>query len=184
MPPQQRHSPRPSDYADPAPGDRDLTRYRANVGLALFRADGAVFFGRRTGDKGRYGWQMPQGGIDPGETALQAAWRELWEETGVTEANAELLGQMDDWLVYDFPPEVLRAQRAKGRTNLGQKQLWFAFRFTGLDADINLSATHDVEFDRFRWDDLDATVGQVIPWKRPVYRAMAQHFAKWAKPQD
>lgn len=167
-------------YIDPRPGRRNLELYRANVGLLLFNRGGQVFFGKRSGERRGQCWQFPQGGIDAGEHPEAAAWRELFEETGVDQNSARLIDQSRDWLVYDFPEDVLRAKRAKGRNNLGQKQLWYAFRFTGSDADIKLDCHGEVEFDEFRWEALERTPELVIPWKRGVYQEVARRFAHLA----
>lgn len=163
-----------------APGGRDLSAYRANVGLVVFNPSGQVFMGKRVNDHGSFAWQFPQGGIDDGETAMDAAWRELHEETGLTPATTRLLDQTGDWLVYDFPPEVLAEKHKKGRNFLGQKQKWFAFAFDGTPGDIDLAAFEEVEFSAYKWDDLSATPGQVIAWKRDVYREVAKRFAHLA----
>ena len=86
----------------------------------------------------------------------------------------ELLGSTPDWLTYDFPPEVLARQK---KNWTGQKQLWFGYRFLGTDADFDLTAVPPQEFDAFRWAGLDDAVASVIPWKRGVYRAVAETFA-------
>lgn len=171
------HAPSNAQMRDPAPGDRDLSVYRANAGLVLFNPDGEVFLGLRAGDTSDHPWQFPQGGIDEGEAPLEAAWRELHEETGVTRDNARLIMGLDDWLVYDFPPEVLAAKRAGGRSNLGQKQKWFAFAFTGSPADIRLDAHDEIEFSGYQWAPLERAADMVIFWKRPVYQEVAKRFA-------
>ncbi|MGD2131844.1 MAG: RNA pyrophosphohydrolase [Maricaulaceae bacterium] len=159
------------------PSQDKLEAYRPNVGIALFAPSGRVLVGRRVGDRGAHRWQMPQGGIDAGEAAEAAAVRELEEETGVRPELIEPLGAVDRWLTYDFPPEVRARKRRKGQDWAGQKQRWFAFRFTGADADIKLDAHHPAEFDDWRWESLASTPSLVIPWKRPVYAVVAQEFA-------
>jgi putative (di)nucleoside polyphosphate hydrolase len=158
----------------------DLSRYRPNVGVALFSRSGHVLIGRRVKERGSHCWQMPQGGIDPGETLLNAALRELAEETGVAASLVEPLGSIRRWLAYDFPPDVRKRKRAKGQDWLGQRQRWFAFRFLGSDGDVRLDRHPPPEFDDWRWEELTRTPELIIPWKRPVYSAVARAFAKHA----
>jgi putative (di)nucleoside polyphosphate hydrolase len=159
--------------------------YRPNVGVALFNASGQVLIGRRFRDDGPetilpgLEWQMPQGGIDAGEDPRDAVMRELWEETGVV--NASCLGETG-WLTYDFPPYVGPPHRlAKFR---GQRQKWFALRFTGRDDEIDPLTTRNgqpPEFDRWRWERLERVAELVVPFRREVYRAVAQSFTDFAK---
>lgn len=144
--------------------------YRSCVGLALFNRDGLVFAARRIDTPGN-AWQMPQGGIDDGETPRQAALRELKEETGT--AKAEFLAEIADWVRYDLPPE-LRGKVWKGRYR-GQRQKWFALRFTGTDADIDIVTRHP-EFSDWRWMELSALPPLIVPFKRAVYDAVAAEF--------
>ena len=159
--------------------------YRPNVGITLFNADGLVLIGRRFRDDGPeiilpgLEWQMPQGGVDAGEQLRAAAMRELWEETGVRSAG--YLGETD-WLTYEFPPyHGPQAHRlAKFR---GQRQKWFALRFTGRDEEIDPLQSRNgqpAEFDQWRWERLDRVADLVVPFRREVYRAVAREFARFA----
>ena len=169
------------DASGDATAPRDLSLYRANVGVALFAPSGLVLVGRRIGERDDYCWQMPQGGVDGGEALQAAALRELEEETGVGSALVEPLDTIDDWLAYDFPAEVRDRKRRKGRPDwVGQKQRWFAFRFLGADADVRLDAHDPAEFDAWRWARLAETPELIIPWKRPVYAEVARRFATHA----
>ena len=150
----------------------DLARYRPNVGIVLVRADGKVWLGRRTGTPGPHNWQFPQGGVDSGETLDQAALRELREETGVV--SATVLGRTPDWIPYRFPVNHRHSRVARGW--IGQKQIWFALRFTGEDSEINLTAHHEREFDTWRWVDLDEALSRVVPFKRATYERVIQTF--------
>ena len=161
--------------ADPFP------RHRPNVGVVLFNSAGQVWFGHRAGQGGPHAWQFPQGGVDKGEDIEAAARRELEEETGVV--SADLLGRTEDWIVYDFP-EVLKARhRADGRKPWdGQKQVWFAFRFTGDEAEIDLNRHAEIEFDAWRWGDLSDACDLIVPFKRAAYEQVVAAFAKFAAP--
>lgn len=152
--------------------------HRPNVGLVLFNSEGKVWLGKRYGADEPWCWQFPQGGMDEGETPEEAGLRELYEETGVTTDLIEPLGGIDDWLTYDFPPEVL-AQRKKNRWR-GQKQRWFAYRYLGTDAEFDLKAVPPQEFSEFRWVSLETTPQLIIPWKRDVYERVADAFAAFS----
>jgi putative (di)nucleoside polyphosphate hydrolase len=156
---------------------RDPTRYRPNVGLALFHPSGRVLYAKRINTPPPFLWQMPQGGIDPSESPEAAAFRELEEEIGVRPQHAEILEELDEWLYYDFPPSV-RSSLSRG-DHLGQRQKWFALRFTGKDRDIRLDM-HTPEFSDWRWGRLEEAPSLVVPFKRPVYEAVAARFAAHA----
>ncbi|MBI3438004.1 MAG: RNA pyrophosphohydrolase [Proteobacteria bacterium] len=156
---------------------KDPKSFRPNVGLALFHREGPVLLGKRVGTEGPYQWQMPQGGVDRGEKPRDAAYRELEEEVGVTPAHVDLLEEAEDWLYYEFPTELRKKLRQRGRY-VGQRQKWFAFRFKGRDADVRLDA-HSPEFSDWRWAALESTPGLVIPFKRATYEEVARRFKKY-----
>ena len=149
--------------------------YRPCVGMMLVNAEGAVWVGRRRDTVDA--WQMPQGGIDPGEAPRDAALRELREEIGTE--RAIVLAESRVWRPYDLPPR-LSAKLWGGRYR-GQAQRWFALRFTGTDADIDLETAHP-EFDAWQWVPVGELVGLVVPFKRSVYREVVAEFRHFAQP--
>jgi len=153
------------------PGGRDERPYRAGVGIMLVNREGLVFGGRRIDTPGN-AWQMPQGGIDEGEEPRQAVLRELAEETGTD--KAEIIAESGDWLSYELPPEVA-ARVWQGRYR-GQRQKWFALRFTGTDADFDLETHHQREFAAWRWLEPGRLPSLIVPFKRPVYEAVIAEF--------
>lgn len=146
--------------------------YRPCVGVMLMNADGQVFVGQRR-DRDQDAWQMPQGGIDPGEAPQEAALRELWEETGVTSDLVTLEGETPDWVRYDLPHDLV-PRIWKGRYR-GQEQKWFRFRFHGTDADINIATEHP-EFSEWKWTAPDTLVRDIVPFKRAVYEQVLAAF--------
>jgi putative (di)nucleoside polyphosphate hydrolase len=150
-----------------APPDPSL--YRACVGLMLLNRLDEVFVGRRIDTASA--WQMPQGGIDHGETAREAVIRELREETGTD--KAEIVAESGRWRHYDLPPR-LQGKLWGGRYR-GQRQKWFALRFTGDDSDIDIDTEHP-EFDAWRWVPLDQLPALIVPFKRDVYLDVLDEF--------
>jgi putative (di)nucleoside polyphosphate hydrolase len=156
----------------------ELSAYRPNVGVVLFHPDGRVWLGRRAGTPGPHNWQFPQGGVDAGEDLETAARRELAEETGVR--SATYLGRTDGWITYDFPEGHGGAKAYRGWR--GQKQVWFAFRFDGEEAEFDLEAHGQPEFDAWRWGYLEETPALIVPFKRAAYELVARAFASFATP--
>ncbi len=146
--------------------------YRPCAGVMLINREGLIFAGLRK-DSNATAWQMPQGGIDKGEAPLDAAKRELWEETGVSADLVELVAEAPDWIAYDLPPELLgKVWKGKYR---GQNQRWFLFRFTGADDQVNIATEHP-EFSEWRWIVADAMLAAIVPFKREVYAAVIAAF--------
>jgi putative (di)nucleoside polyphosphate hydrolase len=144
--------------------------YRPCVGVVLTDGQGRVFAGQRS-DMDTPAWQMPQGGIDKGETPVEAALRELREETGVRKRHVTVLGETSDWLPYDLPVEVL-PYRGKYR---GQTQKWVLVRLDAPEHVIDL--THeDVEFSAWRWMTGPELLDAIVGFKRPIYEAVLAEF--------
>jgi putative (di)nucleoside polyphosphate hydrolase len=147
--------------------------YRPCAGVMLINRDGRVFVGQRL-DSTVEAWQMPQGGIDPGEDPLEAAYRELWEETGVLREHVELVAAAPEELTYDLPDELIgKIWKGKWR---GQRQRWFLFRFLGEDKDVNI-ATAEPEFRAWRWAEPEDLPELIVPFKRELYREVLRAFA-------
>lgn len=146
--------------------------YRKNVGVMLTNGKGEVFVGQRL-DSEVAAWQMPQGGIDEGEEPLEAALRELTEETGVTPDLVDVIATTDDWVTYDLPHHIV-PRIWKGRFK-GQKQKWVLMRFNGTDDQINIEVDHQ-EFSEWRWLPADELVANIVEFKRPVYEQVLAEF--------
>jgi len=149
--------------------------YRPCVGVMLINTDGHVFVGQRN-DRFAEAWQMPQGGVDKGEAARDAALRELWEETGVTADLVEIVAETEGWLPYDLPHDVV-PNIWKGRFR-GQEQKWFLIRFLGTDDQVNIE-TETPEFSKWRWQPADQLVKKIVPFKRAVYARVLEEFAEF-----
>jgi len=151
----------------------DSLPYRPCAGVMLINRDGQVFVGQRI-DNVLEAWQMPQGGIDPGEDAQAAAVRELWEETGVTADKVTLIAEAPEDFCYDLPPEMIgKVWKGKYR---GQRQRWFLFRFDGEDSDIHIDTPHP-EFRAWRWAAPADLPQLIVPFKARLYRDVLAAFA-------
>lgn len=172
--------------AGPAPSPTPHPGYRPCVGALVVNAAGRVFVGRRRDKTKRehvapgHAWQMPQGGVDPGEDPAAAALRELYEETNIRSVSH--LAEAPAWFAYDLPADVAK-EAWKGRW-LGQTQKWFALRFQGAESEIDIAAPagHKPEFDAWRWVGIDELPGLIIPFKRPVYERVVEAFRPFVAP--
>jgi putative (di)nucleoside polyphosphate hydrolase len=159
--------------------------YRPCVGIMIINKAGLVWTGQRADMQGYAEgrgewWQMPQGGIDGGETPSAAAMREVWEETAMR--SLEVLGETRDWVTYDLPTELLGIAWS-GKYG-GQRQKWFAMRFTGDETEIDIGPRpgHDIEFRAWRWSEPERLVDDIVPFKRGVYRSVVAELGQFARP--
>lgn len=152
--------------------------YRRGVGIMLLNAAGEVLVAQRI-DMPSEAWQMPQGGIDIDETPEAAAWREMQEEIGTSAAT--MLAESQRWYRYDLPADLV-ARLWHGRYR-GQEQKWFAFRFTGMDADITIDGDH-AEFSRWKWTSMASLPSLIVPFKRRLYAELVAEFGHLAAPNE
>lgn len=149
--------------------------YRPCVGMMLLNGKGDVFVAKRI-DTLVEAWQMPQGGIDDGESPETTLFREMEEEIGTR--NAEILQQHDGWLAYDLPDHLIgKVWKGKYR---GQRMKWFLMRYLGQDSDINLDTAHP-EFSEWKWVDMGDLVDYIVEFKRPIYAELIRYFGPKAK---
>jgi len=154
--------------------ERDPLQYRPCVGAMMVNHQGRAFVGKRIDNKEGDFWQMPQGGVDPGEDLQAALLREVTEETGVTARHVDVVTRLEHELFYDLPAE-LQGKLWGGRYR-GQRQTWFLLRFTGTEADIRLDAWDHPEFCEWKWVDPDLLPELIVPFKREVYRTIVDGF--------
>jgi putative (di)nucleoside polyphosphate hydrolase len=164
--------------------DFESLPYRPCAGMMVLNRDGLVFVGRRSSGPehidATHVWQMPQGGIDDEEDPYKAALRELCEETNIR--SVEKLGEIEGWLLYDIPRDIVG--QAWGGKYRGQKQKWYALRFTGDESEIDIKnpgGGHDPEFIDWRWVEIGALPDLVVPFKRQTYERVVREFKKFVE---
>jgi putative (di)nucleoside polyphosphate hydrolase len=155
----------------------DTEGFRANVGIIICNKQGQVFWARRYG---QHSWQFPQGGIDQGETAEQAMYRELYEEVGLKKTDVNILAVSRNWLRYKLPKRLIR--KGSDPVCIGQKQKWFLLQLSCQEKDVNLAASGHPEFDDWRWVSFWYPIRNVVSFKRDVYRKVLKEFSNTAMP--
>lgn len=145
--------------------------YRPNVGIVICNRQGQVMWARRFG---QHSWQFPQGGINPGESAEQAMYRELFEEVGLSRKDVRILASTRNWLRYKLPKRLVRWDTKP--VCIGQKQKWFLLQLMSADAEINMQTSSTPEFDGWRWVSYWYPVRQVVSFKRDVYRRVMKEL--------
>ena len=152
----------------------DASLYRPCVGVMLVNAEGKAFVGKRIDNKEGDFWQMPQGGVDPGEDPDKAVLRELREETGAEARHVEIVARLPEEQFYELPDDL--QGKLWGGKYLGQRQTWYLARFLGADEDIDLNVHHDPEFSEFKWVEPGLLPELIVPFKRGVYAAVIEGF--------
>ncbi|MGL4859295.1 MAG: RNA pyrophosphohydrolase [Enterobacteriaceae bacterium] len=150
----------------------DNDGYRPNVGIVICNRQGQVLWARRYG---QHSWQFPQGGINPGESAEQAMYRELYEEVGLNRKDVAILACTRHWLRYKLPKRLVRWEVKP--VCIGQKQKWFLLQLIGDGSAVDMQRSSNPEFDGWRWVSYWYPVRQVVSFKREVYRRVMKEFA-------
>jgi len=157
----------------------DADGYRPNVGIIIMNGAGKLFWAKRVGQDG---WQFPQGGIDEGESADDALYRELREEVGLEQQDVELIGVTNGWLKYKLPEHL---RRNKQPQCIGQKQKWFLLKLLANEDAFRFDCAPKAEFDGWQWVNYWYPLGDVISFKRDVYRkALLELSSKFARACD
>lgn len=157
--------------------------YRPNVGIIISNHQGQVFWARRIG---RDGWQFPQGGISRDESMLDALYRELYEETGLSQHQVRLVAHTKQWLHYDLPKKFLRqaSRTESGEAFRGQKQVWFLLELLDDDSMVNLQCGVEApEFDAWRWVEADFALDNIVDFKRAVYQKALSELRQFLPPR-
>jgi len=152
--------------------NKNNKKYRANVGIMIINQKKNIFVGQRL-DHPSHFWQMPQGGIDPNEKPIDAAFREAFEETGIKKNKLKLILELKNWYYYDLPLDLAKTLW-KGKY-IGQKQKWFLFDFIGTDKDINVN-TKEPEFSKYEWVDKIFLINNIVPFKKDIYEKILEEF--------
>jgi putative (di)nucleoside polyphosphate hydrolase len=155
----------------------DTEGFRANVGIIICNKSGQVFWARRYG---QHSWQFPQGGIDKGETAEEAMFRELNEEVGLTQKDVKIEAVSRNWLRYKLPKRLVR--KGTDPVCIGQKQKWFLLSLTCNESAVDLTAFGHPEFDDWRWVSYWYPIRNVVSFKRDVYRRAMKEFVTVVMP--
>lgn len=149
--------------------------YRPAAAVMLLNAQGKVWVGQRL-DNALDAWQMPQGGLDPGEDPLAGALRELEEETGISRELVEIVARAPMELTYDLPADLVG--KVWKEPWKGQRQTWFLARFLGTDEDVNIATKHP-EFRAWKWADPAELPALIVPFKKALYEQLLTIFAEW-----
>ena len=159
-----------------------MSKYRKNVGIVVFNHNRKVLLCARA-DKKSNQWQFPQGGIDNEEDIIDAARRELHEETGIS--SVELVATILEPLRYDFPKQIFKNFLKKGSPYVGQEQFWVLFYFCGNDEEIDFCTNpQEIEFKAYEWADIEEAPKRIVNFKKEVYQKVVQNFAPYIQDKE
>jgi putative (di)nucleoside polyphosphate hydrolase len=155
---------------------RNDNLYRSGVGIMLINRDKMIFVGKRI-DNNSDAWQMPQGGIDIGESEDLAMFRELREETGISKNDVIFLQKSSQYFYYDLPYKLQK--KFWGGRYFGQKQRWYLLEFSGDGSSINLKTENHQEFSHWKWISKEKIINSIVFFKRDLYRSVINEFSNF-----
>ncbi len=150
----------------------DKDGFRSNVAIVISNGQGKLFWAKRLGQNA---WQFPQGGLDKGESAEEALYRELYEEVGLESSDVKIIQRTKKWLRYHIPAQMQRKHSKP--LCIGQKQKWFYLELTGEASKVRFDATGTPEFDGWEWVNYWYPINSVVSFKRSVYCNALLEFA-------
>lgn len=153
---------------------KNIENYRPGIGLMILNHENKIFLGKRSKESKKY-WQMPQGGIQIGETPKAAAMREMLEEIGTN--NCRIIAETNKWYFYDIPFKI--SAETWNKNYIGQMQKWFLIKFEGSDEEIDIISQENSEFQEWKWENLELVIKSAIPFKRKLYASVISEFANF-----
>ena len=155
----------------------NIAQYRPNVGIVIFNSDKKIWIGKRIGNNTKEGWQLPQGGIDSNEKPIQAAIREVHEETGIK--SIKKVSVINKWIKYNLPVDIAKSKW--GGKFVGQMQKWYLFYFYGDEKEININISKQPEFSKLKWSEEQYIKNNAIKFRKDIYKTIFQSFGKIIK---
>lgn len=152
--------------------------FRAGAGVIIYNQHNEVLMFKRVGkDESELAWQFPQGGLDAGESAESAVWRELFEETAIAQEELHNISELPNWIGYEYDQETLQKLESHGITNTGQVQRW-SFAQANDDLVVDLTQAQDKEFDGHKWVPIDNCLEQIVMFKREMFETLIDYLKR------